>query len=276
VLNLLFMLCYVPWSADDRNQNAKELAPFVGVWQFDQVIVDGIKQPVPPFETNKMIITKDGRYTIAQGPRITRGAIKIDSTKTPKHYDVVLNAGSNKSTTLLGIYELADDELKICLPLRTKDRPSSFASNAGSGCIIHVFKRQARNVGETLLDLGRKELQATWQAATYALDGTAVPADNLTKVQLVFDAQGKTQALNDGKVFLASQTKIDPAAVPMTMDISFTEGADKGKTSLGIYKIERDLLTICRAAPGKARPTGFSSEPGSGRTLMTCNKVKTK
>jgi uncharacterized protein (TIGR03067 family) len=273
VLNLLCMLCFVPWSADDRNQNAKELADFEGVWQFDQVIVDGIKQPVPPFDTNKMIITKNGLYTIVQGSRITRGAIKIDPSKTPKYYDVILRAGSAKETTFSGIYELAGDELKVCLPLRDKNRPASFASNPGSGCIIHAFKRQGRDVDPALQAVGRKELEGTWQAVTYALDGKKATEDDLKKVQLLFDAEGKTQALNDGKVFISSQTKIDLAAAPMKIDITFTDGSDKGKTSLGIYKVEDGVLTICRAAPGQSRPARFSSEAGSGLTLMTYEKV---
>jgi uncharacterized protein (TIGR03067 family) len=261
------------WAHDDGDPNAKELARFEGVWRFDQVDVNGTKQPVPSFDTNKMIITKEGRYTIAQGPRITRGIVKVDASKTPRHYDVVVNAGSAKEMAFSGIYELTGDQLKICLPLGGKDRPASFASNQ---CIIHVFTRQNRNVDEALQAIGRKELEGTWQAVTYALDGKKASEDDMKRVQLVFDADGMTQALNDGKVFIASQTKIDPAAAPMLIDISFTEGSDKGKASQGIYKIDGEVLTICRSAPGKPRPNGFSSEMGSGWTLMTYKKLKAK
>jgi uncharacterized protein (TIGR03067 family) len=91
----------------------------------------------------------------------------------------------------------------------------------------------------------------------------------MKKIQLVFDADGKTTALNDGKVFLASTTKIDPTATPATIDITFSAGEGKGATAQGIYKIEDGVLTICRSAPGKPRPKDFASEPGSGLTLMS-------
>jgi uncharacterized protein (TIGR03067 family) len=91
----------------------------------------------------------------------------------------------------------------------------------------------------------------------------------MKKIQLVFDAEGNTKALNDGKVFIASTTKIDPTDNPATIDITFSSGEVKGGTALGIYKIEDGVLTICRADPGQARPAVFSSDPGNGWTLMS-------
>ena len=41
-------------------------------------------------------------------------------------------------------------------------------------------------------------------------------------------------------------------------------GKDRGERVLGIYKLEGDRLTICRAAPGKPRPSEFKAEKGSG------------
>src|ERR1700704_3398762 len=65
----------------------KEYARFEGTWSFDFVEVDGEKQPDAPFETNKTIICKDGRYVVVQGNKITRGIFKLDLTKSPKQYD---------------------------------------------------------------------------------------------------------------------------------------------------------------------------------------------
>jgi hypothetical protein len=58
--------------------------------------------------------------------------------------------------------------------------------------------------------------------------------------------------------------------------MAYTEGDPKGRTALGIYKIEDDLLTICRAAPDKPRPDAFAAKPGSGLTLMTYKREKAK
>jgi uncharacterized protein (TIGR03067 family) len=120
----------------------------------------------------------------------------------------------------------------------------------------------------------RKELAGTWQAVSYALDGKKASDEDMKKIRLLIDADGKTTAQREGKTFIASTTRIDPTKTPKTIDITFTAGEDKGKTALGIYKIEGDRLTICRTAPGKERPSEFSSRPSSRHTLMVYRRVK--
>ena len=121
---------------------------------------------------------------------------------------------------------------------------------------------------------GVGELAGTWQAVTYALDGKAASAEDQKKIQLLIDRDGKARAELEGKTFIAGTIKADPGKTPKTMDITYTQGQEKGKTSRAIYKIEGDRLTICRSAAGSPRPTAFASEPGSGHTLMTYRRVK--
>ena len=66
----------------------------------------------------------------------------------------------------------------------------------------------------------------------------------------------------------------DRARASCSTAFTYTLGDLKGQTAPGIYKIEDDLITICRAAPGQARPTTFASEPGNGHTLMTYKREK--
>ena len=121
---------------------------------------------------------------------------------------------------------------------------------------------------------GGKDLTGTWRAATYALDGKEATAADLKDVRLVIAADGKFKAQNAGQTFLAGAVRIDPDKKPRTMDITYTEGDLKGQTSRAIYELDGDTLRICRAAPGKARPTEFTSKPGSGLTLMTYQRAK--
>ena len=97
----------------------------------------------------------------------------------------------------------------------------------------------------------------------------------MKKIKLSIDADGKATALREGKPFIAAGTAIDPTKNPMTIDFSYTDGDLKGKAAVGIYKIEDDLLTICRTTPGGTRPTEFASKPGSGHTLVSYSRQKT-
>ena len=68
-----------------------------------------------------------------------------------------------------------------------------------------------------------------------------------------------------------------PATLPRTgrdARLAARGGDLKGQTSLAIYELVGDTLRICRAAPGKARPTEFASKPGSGLTLMSYQRAK--
>jgi uncharacterized protein (TIGR03067 family) len=173
-------------------------------------------------------------------------------------------------------YELEKDRWRICLPLRSKERPVALASKPGSGLMLQILEREKQTVQKAYIEASRLEFSGTWQAESYALDGKKASADDLKKIKLMIDAHGKAEVLRDGHAFIASTTKLDPTQNPMTIDVTFTEGDLKGKTSLGIYKIEGDLLTICRSAPDQARPTEFASLPGSGHTPMSYQREKLK
>jgi uncharacterized protein (TIGR03067 family) len=121
-----------------------------------------------------------------------------------------------------------------------------------------------------------KKLAGTWQADSYALNGQKAPPDDLKKIKLAMTADGKATVLSDGKAILKLTVKLDPTQQPKTIDLTFTEGDLKGKTALGIYELKGDTFRLCRAAPGKERPSEFSSKPKSGHALMTYKRVKAK
>jgi uncharacterized protein (TIGR03067 family) len=139
-----------------------------------------------------------------------------------------------------------------------------------AGLLVAADKKESAATKEL------KKLTGTWQAETYALNGQKASADDLKKVSLVITADGKAKVLNDGKATLQAIIKLDPTRKPKAIDITFTEGRLKGEVAQGIYELKGDTFRLCRAVPGKDRPTEFSSKPNSGHALMTYNRVKTK
>ena len=227
----LALTAIVAMGFDNGDPSRKEQARLAGVWSFALVEVDGKKQPEAPFATNKMILTKDGHYAIVQGPRVTRGTLKVDPSKDPKHYDPTIMTGRLKGLTFPGIYELDGDTLGLCFPLRGKERPAALASTPGSGLMHQVFKREKQEVKEALVGAGRLELAATWQAVSYSLDGKKAAAEELKNIKLAIDAEGKTAAMRDGQVFIASTTRIDPAARPWPSSTKRERG-DSGRARI--------------------------------------------
>jgi uncharacterized protein (TIGR03067 family) len=63
---------------------------------------------------------------------------------------------------------------------------------------------------------------------------------------------------------------LDATRTPKTIDLT-PAGA---KPILGIYKLEKETLTICYGEPGKPRPTAFAAKAGSGHTLMVWVREK--
>jgi uncharacterized protein (TIGR03067 family) len=60
----------------------------------------------------------------------------------------------------------------------------------------------------------------------------------------------------------------DSSKSPKTIDY-----VSKGKTQLGIYEFEGDVLKVCVSAPGSPRPAEFKSIPGDGRTLTVWRRA---
>jgi uncharacterized protein (TIGR03067 family) len=127
-----------------------------------------------------------------------------------------------------------------------------------------------------LQDPGKQDLEAMqgdWAAVSYIQDGQQLPDD---------DAQAffRNMKGNEYTVFrfdrpLGKGTfTLDATKSPRTIDAVPAIRGGKGKPILGVYEIKQNRLTLCFAAPGKDRPTEFTSIPGSGRTLTVWEREK--
>ena len=71
--------------------------------------------------------------------------------------------------------------------------------------------------------------------------------------------------------------KLNPAKSPKEIDLTSHDGVETGQIHLGIYKLEKNQLTICMPffATG-ARPTEFKRDADNGMTLMVFERVNPK
>jgi uncharacterized protein (TIGR03067 family) len=135
--------------AGDSQEEAfkKELKAMAGTWRPVAAEVDGLKAPEERLKES--VVTRDeaGNLVARRGDKIImEGTVKkINATKKPKTIDSEITAGDNKGKTILGIYELEGDTLRICVVLPGKgERPTEFSAGAGSGCALTVYKREKK------------------------------------------------------------------------------------------------------------------------------------
>jgi uncharacterized protein (TIGR03067 family) len=116
-----------------------------------------------------------------------------------------------------------------------------------------------------------KTLEGKWQLTEGIAGGRPLPPAA---------AKGITLTLSPGKYVVMAENKDEgtvkyiPDASPKAMEITGTDGPNKGKTFAAIYKLDGDTLTICYDLSGKARPTEFKSKPGTALFLATYKKTK--
>ena len=144
--NVLLCVAFVGFGgngtrADDKADVAKELKKLHGVWTFESVVAGGQKAPADDLKGLTLIFEGD-KYTVKKGDEVIQvGTQKLDPSKSPKAVDVTIIEGLNKGTSMLGIYEIDGDTLKVCFDEDGKKRPKQFKSPAGSKTFVNVHKR---------------------------------------------------------------------------------------------------------------------------------------
>ncbi len=115
-------------------------------------------------------------------------------------------------------------------------------------------------------------LQGTWELSVGEADGQAIPQEQLKDGKLVIESDRYTVTLADIGTITGVQ-KLDPSQEPKTIDITDDSGANKGKTSLGIYELKGEDFRVAFAQPGTPRPTQFATTPNSGQWVHVWKRL---
>jgi uncharacterized protein (TIGR03067 family) len=110
-----------------------------------------------------------------------------------------------------------------------------------------------------------------WEMTAAELAGKKLPQNGEDPIKLTVKNgtyELRAESLDRGTV------TYDTAAQPKAMDIKGTEGPNKGKTFLAIYKLEGDKLTVCYDLSGNNRPTEFKTAPQTALFLAEYKRQK--
>jgi uncharacterized protein (TIGR03067 family) len=121
----------------------------------------------------------------------------------------------------------------------------------------------------------KKELarfEGTWKWVVLEAEKTKLSEEELKHPRLKIMGDKFTVTEESGT--FSGTFKVDPSKKPKTIDVTVTDGQDKGKTYLGIYELEGDTYKVCVDPEGKNRPTEFAIKPGSGHVLEVLKREK--
>jgi uncharacterized protein (TIGR03067 family) len=119
-----------------------------------------------------------------------------------------------------------------------------------------------------------KKLQGTWVLTALTRNGNGTPRVEEWDFKLTIKGNKYTVKVGD-RITLEGTIKIDPTKKPKVFEETHTTGPQKGKSSVGIYKLAGDSLTLCLPETGKDnRPTDFVSKPGTNHELTVFKREK--
>jgi uncharacterized protein (TIGR03067 family) len=235
------------------------LAKLQGAWTLTTLHMDGREFPA----SGRIEIAGDRFKSIGMGAEYA-GNVELDDTKKPARFDLVFTEGPEAGNRNLGIYQVNGDSWKLCLNTTGKSRPRSFAANPGSGNALEIFTRgsaTADTPDEPLAAEGEGELVGEWEMQAAFQEGNSLDASMVKTGRRVTSATHTTTYFGK-QVFHKAAYTTDPSRNPKTIDLVLASG----KTQLGIYDVQGDIMKICFTAPGCPRPTDFESNPGDHRT----------
>jgi uncharacterized protein (TIGR03067 family) len=148
ILHSLLAVALALVAADAPKDDAKkDLDKLQGTWTIASGKYDGEELDANLVSKLSFEIKGD-QFLIKGDDEVTKQyakiALKLDPTAKPKLIDFHVTQGDDKGNTIEGIYELKDDEFKICAKLDAKERPTEFKSDENSHVALVVFKRQGK------------------------------------------------------------------------------------------------------------------------------------
>ena len=138
-LLLLLNLGFLVFTPLKNYQAENDWKLIEGTWIPVTAELSGQKMSEAFLKDIKLVLT-DGHYT-NQNDQGDYKLIPAEKPEAPKAMDVLGTDGPNKGKTLLAIYELSGDTLRICYDLAGKTRPTEFTTRAGTRQFLVYYKR---------------------------------------------------------------------------------------------------------------------------------------
>lgn len=227
VLNLAaLLLISVPAAladdaADAKGDGFKDSQALQGTWQMES-FEDAKKAKVDP--KKRTLFFGANTAMLRDGDRVLQlGVVTLTTGKTPRRMDILVKKGEGEDTTMLGIYELKDDTLKVCFDPEGDSRPTALKAKAGTSQFSAVYKRVNRT--KDAIDIVGK-----YSVSDDPADGGA-PAGATVEIVKLGDGYQVTWSLPEGVAYAGVGLR--------TGDVLSVTWTSRGSVGLSVYKISK-------------------------------------
>lgn len=144
-------VCVLLIAAEGKDKD-KKADPLTGTWKVVSLVAGG--QDMEKAKGNTVTF-KDGTMTMKSERGDRKSTYKLDSSKKPAAIDLTAQGGQRDGMTSKGIYEVKDDELKLCVSFVPGGaRPGVFASK-DQGEVLFTLKREKGDAAEKTKEKGK-------------------------------------------------------------------------------------------------------------------------
>jgi uncharacterized protein (TIGR03067 family) len=264
-----------------------------GAWQFVALEVDGAAMPPAAVAASRILM--DGDCFRVESPEATyEGVFTINAETEPRQIDIEFVEGPEAGNWSYGIFELAGDQLTICLGLTRASRPVAFATAPDRGHALERLRRVSRtrpaavtggtpratrrgadastppgSVETRDFDMAMtpllERLQGEWQPTGLIRDGQEMPSEWLGFGSRVTTGN-EVRVVFGGQTMVHAKMRLDETASPIAVNY-MALGSQGGVVSLGIMDWAGDEARFLIAAPGQPRPRDFASLASKGLTF---------
>ena len=270
-------------------RHVDRLRSMEGTWAFRSLQMDGQAVPAAML-TNSHLLLDGDRFRMESPEATYEGIFTIDVEPSPHRIDIDFVDGPEAGNRCEGIFELEGDQFRLCLGLVGSTRPEGFATAPGSGHALEELTRveharpagveggtpptstpepapviDAKDFSAELTPMVEK-LQGEWLPLELITSGAPLQASYLPFGSLVHSGV-ETKVVFGGQTMVHAKMRFNEAATPIEVDYLNLLGKSKGSISLGLFRWDGEEAVFCKGAPGGPRPSDFSCDAGSGRTL---------
>jgi uncharacterized protein (TIGR03067 family) len=248
----------------NAQQDQKDLP---GTWKV--VTIGGNGKTMPPERIGDMKVTISGQQytTTKSGKLIEQATMTTDPSKQPKTIDLAIMQGEAKGQTLLGIYEITDDTLRIAVSEPGKARPTEIANRAGLRQDVWELRREG--MAALAVEDKEKRAEAPKEESVVAYDSKTMGAIQVKVDQKdpvdSFDILQNGERIGKPKILNGT---VELAAGDYVVDVNRTQRKvtiEAGKKTIlwtGELVVEGKPLTMAwYAMNGKVKLTSNGVEP---------------